>query len=90
MPPTSIEYSLPAVQALKRIPEPDRGRIRGKIKALAEDRQAQANNVKMLHGYDGMWRLRVGDWRVLYRDDVDVLRIMDIKARGNAYRKGKR
>ena len=60
--------------------------IRGKIAAVAADPLAQHNNVTPLRGIDG-FRLRVGDWRVLYQLDVSaqVLRITNILPRGGAY-----
>lgn len=60
-------------------------RIRAKISAHADDPASQVNNVKALQGMDGMLRLRVGDWRIVLCDGV-VLEILDIKARGNAYK----
>lgn len=62
-------------------------RIRDKISAYADDPALQANNVKALQGMDGMLRLRlrVGDWRIVMCDGV-VLEILDIKARGSAYK----
>jgi mRNA interferase RelE/StbE len=60
-------------------------RIRAKISAYADDPASQVNNVKALQGMDGMLRLRVGDWRIVLCDGV-VLEILDIKARGNAYK----
>jgi mRNA interferase RelE/StbE len=38
----------------------------------------------MLQGYEGVLRLRVGDWRVTMVGGL-VLEIIDIKARGSAY-----
>jgi mRNA interferase RelE/StbE len=40
-------------------------RIRAKVLALAADPVAPSNNVKKLVGVEG-YRLRVGDWRVIY------------------------
>ena len=59
-------------------------RMRDKISTYAADPNSQANNVKMLQGYEGVLRLRVGDWRVTMVD-VLVLEIINIKARGSAY-----
>lgn len=60
-------------------------RIRDKISAYATDPASQASNIKALQGMVGMLRLRVGDWRIVMCDDV-VLEIVDIKARGSAYK----
>ena len=53
--------------------------------AYAEDPAAQANNVTALKGQAGLLRLRVGDWRVIMRDE-SVLTILDVSSRGDAYR----
>lgn len=60
-------------------------RIRERISSFAEDLASQANNVKALRGLEGTVRLRVGDWRVIMRDGI-VVEILDIKARGSAYK----
>ena len=78
-------YSKTAQKALVRMPRNWAIRIRDKIRAYADDPGSQADNVKALQGMDGMLRLRVGDWRIVMCDGV-VLEILDIKARGNAYK----
>ena len=80
-----IAYSKTAQKALMRMPRNWAIRIRDKVNAYASDPASQANNVKVLRGTDGMLRLRVGDWRVVMCDGV-VLEILDIKARGSAYK----
>ena len=80
-----IAYSKTAQKALVRMPRNWAIRIRNKINAYAADPASQANNVKALQGMNGMLQLRVGDWRIVMCDGV-VLEILDIKARGNAYK----
>lgn len=80
-----IVYSKTAQKALVRMPWNWAIRIRYKISAYADDPASQANNVKALQGLDGMLRLRVGDWRIVMCDGV-VLEILDIRARGIAYK----
>ena len=80
-----IVYSKTAQKVLMRMPRNWAIRIRDKISAYAADPASQANNVKALQGMDGMLRLRVGDWRIVMREGV-VLEILDIKARGSAYK----
>ena len=60
-------------------------RIREKISSFAEDPASQANNVKALRGLEETVRLRVGDWRVIMSNTI-VVEILDIKARGSAYK----
>jgi len=61
-------------------------RVVGKIEALAANPHASIPNVKALSGVPG-FRLRVGDWRVIYelQDDVLVVLVLRIKPRGGAY-----
>lgn len=80
-----IAYSKTAQKVLMRMPRNWAIRIRDKISAYATDPASQASNIKALQGMDGMLRLRVGDWRIVMCDDV-VLEIVDIKARGSAYK----
>jgi len=42
----------------------------------------------LLSGPDRIWRLRVGDYRILYRVDDDVVRVLVIRIRhrSDAYR----
>ena len=80
-----IVYSKTAQKALARMPRNRAIRIRDKISAYTADPDSQANNVKALQGMDGMLRLRVGDWRIVMFDGF-VLEILDIKARGSAYK----
>ena len=81
-----VAFSKSALKTLTRMPSSQAIRIRDKIHQYARNPASLANNVKTLKGGKGVLRLRVGDWRVLMCDDV-VLRILDIKARGNIYRR---
>ncbi|MGJ3231235.1 MAG: type II toxin-antitoxin system RelE family toxin [Oceanicaulis sp.] len=79
-----VVYERQALKTLARMPENNARRIRGKIEQLAEDAQSLAANIKPLKGRPGVLRLRVSDWRVLYRDGV-VIAIIKIAPRGAAY-----
>lgn len=82
-----VEYSRSAIQALRKMPRNAAETIRSKIVALAADPFASNNNATKLQGRQG-YRLRVGDWRVLYDldDDRVVVLVIDIRPRGGAYR----
>lgn len=82
--PKRIEYSREAERALRRMDRPSAARIVGKIGLLATKPGALANNVRALKGGAGLMRLRVGDWRVIYRDTM-VLAVIRIASRGSAY-----
>jgi mRNA interferase RelE/StbE len=73
-------------KALSRLPMNWQKRIVAKIKEVAEEPYAKHNNVTKLHGRDG-FRLRVGDWRVIYElhDDRLELWALEVGARGGIY-----
>ncbi|MEO5338760.1 MAG: type II toxin-antitoxin system RelE/ParE family toxin [Magnetospirillum sp. WYHS-4] len=82
----SIEYSVEALVSLRRIPANTARTIRSKVERLAINPYAPNNNVKALKGRPG-YRLRVGDWRVLYtlRNDVVTILVLEIAPRCRAY-----
>lgn len=77
-----IYYSLSAQRALRRSDK--RVVIRQKIEQLATDPASLAANVKKLQGRDES-RLRVQDWRVIFRIEGEVLHVDDIGPRGSIY-----
>jgi len=55
-----------------------------KISGYAGDPKSQTNNVKRLKGRS-LLRLRVGDFRVLFSEDRESIRVVDIGPRGSIY-----
>ena len=83
-----VAYKSQAMKALKRV-QPKRAKsIHSAIMKLAEDPDRTDMNVKPLSGRDG-FRLRVGDYRILYdRDDeIRILSIEKIGPRGDVYKR---
>jgi len=82
----SVVYGRDAVKALMRMPRNVERLVRSKIEALARDPFAPNNNVKALKGRPG-FRLRIGDWRVIYELDRGrlVVLVIDIGSRGGIY-----
>lgn len=80
-----IIYDREAIKALTRMPVPDARRIQQKLRQYAEDPASLANNVKKLQGVE-YYRLRVGDWRVIFREDGLVIDVIRIAARGTVYK----
>ncbi|MFN7400488.1 MAG: type II toxin-antitoxin system RelE family toxin [Sandaracinobacter sp.] len=58
--------------------------IRSKIAQLAADPASLANNIKALKGQDAK-RLRVGDYRVIFNDRLEILDILAIGHRRDIY-----
>ena len=77
-----VRYSLSALRALRRSDK--RELIERKIEQLAADPQSLAANVKQLRGRPAL-RLRVQDWRVIFRVDGGTLHIDEIGPRGAIY-----
>jgi mRNA interferase RelE/StbE len=82
----SVEFSREAVKALMRMSRDQAQRIRRKIDELARDPR-NAANVKKLTEHPG-YRLRVGDWRVVYLlfEDRLVIHVVRIAPRGEVYK----
>jgi mRNA interferase RelE/StbE len=79
-----IRYRKAATKALLRMPANTARLIRSKIEQYASNPDSMANNIKKLQGRDG-YRLRVGDWRVIFDRNGVVLDILEIGPRGSIY-----
>ncbi|HMD70803.1 MAG TPA: type II toxin-antitoxin system RelE/ParE family toxin [Bryobacteraceae bacterium] len=58
------------------------------LKALARFLLTSTGNVKQLEGFDPQqYRLRVGDWRVIFRKSgADTIEVVHVRNRREAYR----
>ena len=81
----SIAFTHQAAKALAKLPRNMRELVMKKIEGLARDPFGAAN-VKNLSGQPG-FRLRVGDWRVIYDLEQErlVVRVLRVAPRGGAY-----
>jgi mRNA interferase RelE/StbE len=76
-----------ALESLKQIPNPHKNNIFKKLKYL-ETPNYQTTNVKKLKGYENGYRLRVGNYRVLFlkKTEKKVIEIYQIGHRKDIYR----
>lgn len=76
-----IEYAHAAVKVINGMDRPTKQRIRAGIEKLP------AGDIKPFKGSPGTYRLRVGDWRILfsYPEDGTIL-IEKIGPRGGVYK----
>jgi len=75
-----IVISKSAKKALEQLDAPTKQRIKKGIYKLPD------GDVKKLQGYTNAYRLRIGDYRILY-DFSDKIEITNILPRGSAYKK---
>jgi mRNA-degrading endonuclease RelE of RelBE toxin-antitoxin system/DNA-binding XRE family transcriptional regulator len=80
-----IRYTKAALKASTKMPTNTAELIRGKIRQYAADPASLANNVKKLQGRQGEYRLRVGDWRVIFTQDGVILNVLKVGLRGGVY-----
>ena len=83
-----VHYQKQAANQLYRMAPNVAQRICAKIDAVAVAPYAKHPNATRLRGWGADFRLRVGDWRVIYSldDEREVLLVAKIDQRGQVYR----
>ncbi len=83
----NIVFTKQAHKSLRKMPRNISRLIRGKLDRIAVDPYAKHNNVTRLQNRPG-YRLRVGNWRVIYEIQGDklVILVLRIGPRGEIYR----
>ena len=76
-----------ALKTLQRIPNRDARRVRNELVKLIEDSQQQDIDVMLLQGRPG-FRLRSGNWRIIFERDEEKheINILRIGLRGDIYK----
>jgi mRNA interferase RelE/StbE len=77
-----IKFKPKAIKDLQKIPVNDRERIINKIEAMQDDLQG---DVKRLTNFTPEYRLRVGDYRVLFELEEQTIIVYRVKHRSKAY-----
>jgi mRNA interferase RelE/StbE len=77
-----VEFKPKAVKDLASLPAEVQNRVLTKIELMQNN---LAGDVKRLTNYTPEYRLRVGDYRVLFEIEGDVLVIYRVKHRKDAY-----
>ncbi len=77
-----IEFKPRAAKDLRVIDTIDARRILAKVRAMEND---LAGDVKRLTNFEPQYRLRVGNYRVLFNIENDLITIYRIKHRREAY-----
>lgn len=82
----TIAYDPKALKELSKLDKQDARRVVRAADALAAD--PRPNGVRPLAGYPGLWRIRVGDYRVIYtiRNAELIVLVLRVAHRSGAYR----
>jgi mRNA interferase RelE/StbE len=85
--PYAVAVAESAQRRLDRIPNPTRSYIERRIAALSEQPRPPGA-IPLKNDPHRRWRLRVGDWRVLYviDDRERTVLVTNVLPRGEAYR----
>lgn len=75
-----------AEKQLRRLPGPDRDRVANAIATLADD--PLPRGVRKLMGYDDVFRIRVGRYRILYEvsERTLIVAVLKVGHRRGVYR----
>jgi mRNA interferase RelE/StbE len=81
----TIEWSKGALKDLRRLDAPVAQRVIQAVNRLAETGEGDVKKLKDMHG---LMRLRVGDWRVFFRFDMEseLILVLEVTHRSDAYR----
>jgi mRNA interferase RelE/StbE len=82
-----VEFTTPALKAFRALAEKVRERITPRIDALSEN--PRPRGAEKLQGEDDLYRIRVGDYRVIYaiQDDRLLVMVVRVANRRDAYRR---
>lgn len=82
-----VEFARPAEREFERLPPQVRARLLPRIDALAAD--PRPPGVVRLIGDRELYRIRVGDYRVIYtiEDDVLLVLVVSVGHRSDVYRR---
>jgi mRNA interferase RelE/StbE len=79
-----IEWTEPAIDDLAALDKSPARRVKQAVERFAE---SGVGDVKKLKAIDPPeYRLRVGDWRVLFEIEGEAVRILRVRHRSQAYR----
>ena len=80
-----VEVAPAAVRQLRKLDPPARRRVQAAIELLAD--QPRPSGAKKLVGGEGEWRVRTGDYRIVYEvhDDVLVVLVVAVGHRRDIY-----
>lgn len=81
-----IEFTKNAKKQFKKLPSDVQERVAVKINELAIE--PRPNRAKKLQGNDSLYRIRVGDYRIVYeiKDNILLITVVRVKHRSEVYK----
>lgn len=76
-----IRYSRQAAKYLTKLDKPRFNQIVNAINKI----EYGERDIKKMRGMDSLYRLRTGDYRILFAKEYDIIKIEKIGARGDVY-----
>ena len=73
-----VDFTAAAAREVKRLPHPARARVLDAITALADEPRPHGS--RKLVGEQSAWRIRIGDYRVIYDVFDDELVVTVVRA----------
>jgi len=83
-----VRFKSSAAEAIRKLPKSQQRRVIAKVEALAETPHPPGS--KKLHGSDDLFRIRVGDYRIIYAvlDQKLLILVVRVGHRKDVYRTG--
>ncbi|KJL30081.1 type II toxin-antitoxin system RelE family toxin [Microbacterium oxydans] len=80
-----VEFTAAAAEEIRKLDPQIRRRILAGVSEL--EREPRPHGVRKLAGYDNAWRVRIGDYRVLYEviDDQVLVTVVRVAHRRDVY-----
>lgn len=80
-----VEFTTAAAKEVRKLDPPIRRRLLAGISEL--EREPRPHGVRKLAGFENAWRMRVGDYRVLYEviDDHVLVTVVRVAHRRDVY-----
>lgn len=85
----TVRFKRTPLRVLRRMQPKAAQQIRARILAVAQDPSSPGFDVRPLTNRPG-FRLRAGDWRIIFDMDATTLEVMAIETRGDVYKPRKR
>ena len=82
----TINYKKAATKGLKAMPKAQRIKMLNGLEAIAKD-ETTGLDISTMKGIENGYRLRVGQYRAIYTNELTVITVEKVGARGDAYKR---